>query len=280
MKEIRLEVTYEDYEDGIRMDKLIEDLAMKPECRDITSLTIGSWGEAWENDPGCFMDTLIRYRDHFPNLRKLFIGDMSFEECEISWIMQCDLTPLLKAFPQLKSFYIQGSNGLRLPNLKHEQLEELVIICGGLPREVLHDIRNAQLPELRKLELYLGVSDYGFDGSLEDIIPFMQPGLFPKLNYLGLKDSEIQDEIAIAISDAPILDQLHTLDLSLGTLSDKGAEALLLSERVKRLSFLNLRHHYMSDEMMRRWKETGINVDLSDQQEEYEDGWRFAAVTE
>ncbi|BFH11652.1 hypothetical protein J6TS7_07520 [Paenibacillus dendritiformis] len=115
----------------------------------------------------------------------------------------------------------------------HARLKELVIICGGLPAEVLADIRNAKLPELRKLELYLGVDEYGFSGSLDDVLSVAKPGLFPKLTYLGLKDSEIQDEIAQALADAPILDQLETLDLSYGTLSDAGAEALLARLRLE-----------------------------------------------
>ncbi|MBU7317503.1 STM4015 family protein [Paenibacillus oleatilyticus] len=281
MTEVRLEIGYDEYEDGMRMEQLIEQLAAKPESREVVELTIGSWGQAYEDGPDSFMDVLIGHKDAFPALRKLFIGDMDSEECEISWIMQTNLAPLLEAFPQLTSFCIQGSTGLSLKPLKHERLEELVIICGGLSREVLAEIRDAELPELRKLELYLGVDDYGFDGSLEDVKPLMEPGRFPKLTYLGLKDSEIQDEIAIEIANSPILDQLHTLDLSLGTLSDKGAEALLASERVRKLSFLDLNYHYMSDEMVKRWQTSGMSVDVSDQQQsDDEDDWRYPAVTE
>ncbi len=281
MTEVRLEIGYDDYEAGMRMDQLIEQLAGKPESREVVELTIGSWGQAYEEGPDTFVDTLIGHKDAFPALRKLFIGDMDSEECEISWIMQTNLAPILEAFPQLASFWVKGSTDLSLKPLKHERLEELVIICGGLSKAVLADLRDAELPELRKLELYLGVEDYGFDGSLEDIKPFMEPGRFPKLTYLGLKDSEIQDEIAMEIANSPILDQLHTLDLSLGTLSDKGAEALLSSERVRKLSFLDLNYHYMSDEMIKRWQTSGMSVDVSDQQQsDDDDDWRYPAVTE
>lgn len=224
---------------------------------------------------------MISNKDSFPQLRNLFIGDMGFEDCEVSWIVQTDLTPVLKAFPKLQSFTIKGSTGLTLPDLRHNALEELVIICGGLPQEVIQQIRDAHLPELKKLELYLGVDQYGFDGSLEDIVPFLEQERFPKLTYLGLKDSELQDEIALAAADAPILDQLHTLDLSLGTLTDKGAEALISSERVRKLAYLDLNYHYMSDEMIQLWKDTGMNVNVDDQQEsDDEDDWRYPSLTE
>ncbi|MNW58055.1 hypothetical protein D3C74_358960 [compost metagenome] len=156
----------------------------------------------------------------------------------------------------------------------------MIIICGGLPKEVLSSITHAKLPELRKLELYIGVDNYGFNGSIEDILPLLEKGLFPKLVYLGLKDSEIQDEIAKAAAEAPILDQLEILDLSEGTLSDEGAEALLASDKIKQLKHLDLSYHYMTDEMIRRWKQSGISVDVSDQQQSDEDDWRYPSLTE
>lgn len=278
--EIRLSVGYDEYEDGVRMSDLIEKLASRPDSARLSILTIGEWGQAYENSPDSVLDTLIRHKDQFPQLKRLFIGDMSFEECEVSWINQTNLSPLLTAFPNLESLSIKGSQGLSLQPLEHEKLQELVVICGGLPQSVLAEIKAARLPELRKLELYLGVEDYGFDGGLEDVLALLDTSLFPKLTYLGLKDSEIQDEIAIAIADAPIVDQLEILDLSYGTLTDEGAAALLASERIKKLKHLNLSYHYMSDDMLIRWKRSGISVDVTDQQESDEDDWRYPFLTE
>lgn len=279
MLEIRLSVGYDEYENGERMTTLIENLATGPDAEKLSILTIGDWGQAYENSPDSFLDTLVKHRDSFPLLRKIFIGDMSFEECEVSWINQTNLSPLLAAFPKLQSLTIKGSTELSLDPLEHQSLQELIIICGGLPQEVLHQITNAKLPELQKLELYLGVDNYGFSGSVEDVLPLLQSGLFPKLKYLGLKDSEIQDEIAIAVADAPILDQLETLDLSYGTLSDVGSEALIASERIKKLQHLNISYHYMSGSMVKRWQDSGMSVDVSDQQDQ-EDEWRYPFLTE
>jgi len=278
--EIRLSVGYDEYEDGVRMSDLIEKLATGPDAASLSILTIGEWGQAYENSPDSFLETLNSHKDHFPQLTKLFIGDMSSEECEVSWINQTNLSSLLTAFPNLTSLTIKGSQELSLQPLVHERLQELVIICGGLPTSVLEEIKEAKLPELRRLELFLGVEDYGFDGGLEDVLPLLEPALFPKLTYLGLKDSEIQDEIAAAIANAPIIDQLEVLDLSYGTLTDEGAEALLASDRIKSLKHLNLSYHYMSDEMVGRWKKSGISVDVTDQQETDEDDWRYPFLTE
>ncbi len=281
MSEVKLTVGYDEFEDGQRIGTAIESLSASPEAASLNSLVIGDWGQAYENSSEDVVEALVKHSASFPALRKLFIGEMGYEECEISWITQSDLSPLLPAFPELQSLTIQGGNDLSLSNLQHDKLEELIIITGGLGKGVLAQIAAAELPNLRKLELYLGVDNYGFDGSLEDIIPLMEPGKFPKLTYLGLKNSEIQDEIAIAVADAPILDQLDTLDLSLGTLSDKGAEVLLASERIKGLKALNLSHHYMSEAMLARWKSSGLPADVSDRQTSDDDeDWRYPSITE
>lgn len=281
--EVKLVVNYEDYESGKTMQAAIEELAGKSDSGEITELIIGDWGGAYENSPDNFIPALIQHKDQFPKLRKLFIGDMESEECEVSWINQTDLSPVLEAFPQLESFCVKGSEGLSLDPLRHERLQELVIICGGLPSKVIGQVVNADLPELRKLILYLGVDDYGFDGSLEDIQPLLQNNPFPKLTFLGLVDSEIQDEIAIAAAKAPVLERLEVLDLSQGTLTDKGAEALLASDQIKKLAHLDLSYHYMSDEMMNKWKRSGISVNVEDQQEtdiDEEFEYRYPALTE
>ncbi|CAM4443625.1 STM4015 family protein [Paenibacillus typhae] len=281
MTEVKLAVGYDEYEDGQRMNTEIERLSASPEAAQLTSLIIGDWGQAYENSSDEVVEALVKHSGSFPALRKLFIGDMSFEECEISWITQTDLSPLLPAYPELQSLTIQGGTDLGLSKLQHDKLEELIIITGGLSKKVLAEIAAGSLPNLRRLELYLGVDNYGFDGSLEDLLPLIEPGKFPQLTYLGLKNSEIQDEIAEALADAPILDQLHTLDLSLGTLSDKGAEVLLASERIKKLQALNLSYHYMSDNMITRWRASGLPVDVSDQQKSDDDeDWRYPSITE
>ncbi|MFC5405567.1 STM4015 family protein [Cohnella soli] len=281
MSECKLFVDYEQHEAGVRMITLIEELAAKKESAQLESLIIGDWGGAYETDSSATVEALVRLKDRFPKLRSLFIGDMSYEECEVSWINQSNLGPLLVAYPELISFTIKGSTGLSLEPARHDKLQQLTIICGGLGKDVIASISKGSFKSLQKLELYLGVEEYGFDGSLEDVLKLIEPGKFPQLTYLGLKDSEIQDEIAIAIANAPIVDQLHTLDLSLGTLTDKGAEALLLSDKIMKLQFLDLNYHYMSDNMMDRWNQSGINVDISDQQDtdEHED-YRYPSLTE
>ena len=73
--------------------------------------------------------------------------------------------------------------------------------------------------------------------------------------------------------------QLDTLDLSLGTLSDEGGQAILETPQLKRVKQLDLHHHYLSEDMMEKLKAMypGVNVDDA---EEDDDGHRFIAVSE
>ena len=69
----------------------------------------------------------------------------------------------------MKSLTVKGSSELVLGEISHPELEALTIICGGLPVSVIQEIQNAKLPNLKKLVLYIGIEDYGFDGSADTI---------------------------------------------------------------------------------------------------------------
>lgn len=63
---------------------------------------------------------------------------------------------------------------------------------------------------------------------------------FPELKYLGLRSSNYSDDIAEAIVRSPLLERLVVLDLSMGTLTNKGAEILLNCPAIERLHTLNV----------------------------------------
>lgn len=277
----RIAVNYDEAEEGKTLLEKMKAFIEGAQAAEVGSLVIGGWEEAYEGSPQEALDHLIANSARLPNLKELFVGDMDYEECEISWIIQGNYTRLFAAFPQLERLHIKGSNSLVLSDvpLGHANLKALTIECGGLPRAIIETIAKAHLPNLEHLNLYLGVDEYGFDGSLDDLRPFMTQALFPKLKYLALADSEIADDIAEAIAEAPVLDSLEILDLSKGTLSDKGGEALLASSKIRRLKRLDLHYHYLSSEMMARLKGLGPVLDVSEQQN-MEDDWRYPAVTE
>lgn len=247
----RISVDYDDKQ--LWTDKLAAFLD-DPNAAKVTGLIVGNWGDvATGDDPVTkVVEPLTVARERLPNLTALFLGDITSEESEISWIVQGDLSPLLRAYPNLEHLRVRGATNLRFGALRHDHLKALIVESGGLPVVVIREVLNARLPALEHLELWLGTGEYGWDGSINDMQAFFDGVLFPNLRYLGLRNSEITDMIATAIASAPIMQSLETLDLALGTLSDDGATALLNSPYVPRLAKLDIHHHYLSDEMVAR----------------------------
>jgi hypothetical protein len=260
-------------------------LLADPKSQTLTGLVVGAWSDMQDGEMNVehVIEALVEAAPQLPNLRALMLGDITYEECEISWINQTNVTLLLNAYPQLEHFGVRGGEDLGLPDLAHEHLKTLIIEAGGLPKEVVRQVAAAKLPNLEHLELWLGVDNYGGDTTVADLQPFFQGDLFPKLRYLGIRDSELADEIAVAVAQAPVLAQLEVLDLSLGTLGDVGAAALLDSPAVRGLKKLDLHHHFCSDEMMAKLKALPLEVDVDDR--EAPDEWdgeehRYVSVSE
>lgn len=276
---------WEDYEDGGKDAKtMIADILADKELPQLEEVIIGCWGESWDNGAQPIVDGIVANKEKFAGIKSLFIGDMDYEECEVSWIEQADYAKLWEAMPQLEKLTIKGSSNLSLGTVQHANLKSLEIICGGLPKNVIKSIGEAKLPELRNLSLYIGVEDYGFDGTAEDIKEMLEKSDFPKLEVLGIMDSEIQDEITEIVVNCKYMTQIHTLDLSLGSLTDKGGEILLkVLPSHENIKTVDLQYHYMSDEMMEKLDGLPIDINMDDQQEEDEyDGeiYRYPMLTE
>ena len=276
---------WEDFEDGDKDAKtMIDEILADPELSELEELVIGCWGESWDNGAQPIVDGIVECSDKFSQIKSLFIGDMDYEECEVSWIEQADYGKLWAALPNLEKLTIKGSTNLSLGDIQHENLKSLEIICGGLPTDVLEEVQNAKLPELTKLLLYIGSDNYGFDGDVTQIEQLLAQSQFPKLTYLGIVDSEIQDEVVNAVLNCKYINQIEILDLSLGTLTDKGGQALL--EKIAQypnIKKLDLHHHYLSDDMMKKLEALTIDVDMDEQEEADEYGdevYYYAALTE
>lgn len=236
-------------------------------------LIIGSWsGDDPTMDSAEIVKLLVDAAPRLPNLEGIYFGDIISEENEISWITQSDVSPLLKAYPRLQHFAVRGGTGLSLGGgFRHESLRSLVVETGGLPRSVLLQVLSLDLPELEHLELWLGTEDYGWDGSVADLQPLIDGGLFPNLKHLGLRDAQAADDVAAALAKSAILDRIVSLDLSLGCLTDVGAQHLLDAPAARQLLNLDLHHHYCSTEMMEKLKGAfpGVNLNEQEKVDEY-----------
>ncbi|MCI8983751.1 MAG: cytoplasmic protein [Hungatella sp.] len=283
-KSKKYQYDYDDYDEGKGPATMVEEILADPEFPQVTQLIIGSWGSACEDDCQEILDGIRANKDKFAHVESLFVGDMDYEECEVSWILQGNYSDFWEAMPQLKELTIKGSMDLVLGDIVHQNLEALTIICGGLPVSVIQSIKKAKLPSLKKLVLYIGIENYGFDGNKDTIKALLEESDFPKLEYLGIEDSEIQDELVQVVLESKYMKQLHTLDLANGTLTDKGGELLLGKlPSYPNIKVLDVHYHYMSEEMEEKLKALPIEVDTSEsnEPEEYRgEIWMNAMLTE
>jgi hypothetical protein len=280
---VRLALDWEDYDSGEKWLDLFAQFLEAGDTGEIEGLIVGSWDFESSETSESIIEALVSSRERLPKLKALFIGDITSEENEISWIQQSDLSPILNAFPDLEWLGARGGSGLSFGSPHHSKLKHLVAETGGMDGRVVRALCAAQLPALEHLELYLGTEHYGGTTLFDDLTPILNGELFPALKYLGLRDFDRADELAAEVAASPVLSRLETLDLSLGTLGDEGAKALLESPLVRQLKKLDLHYHFCSPEVVAQLEELPIEVDASDMQVPStwnNESHRYCAVTE
>ncbi|MBE1590602.1 STM4015 family protein [Nonomuraea angiospora] len=242
----------------------------------VTAVVIGGWEEPYDTDSSEIVSRLADEAGRLPELRSLFLGAMSPEDCEISWITQSDIAPLLEAYPKLERLEVRGGTGLRFSPVRHEALKVLRFETGGLPGEAVRGVGACDLPALEHLDMWFGVDTYGGDATVGDVAGILSGERLPRLRHLGLQNSQIQDELAAAAASAPIVAGLETLSLAMGVVTDAGAEALLSGQPLTHLRRLDLSRHAIGPEMRARLTAAlpGVDVDLSGPDSSY------VAVTE
>lgn len=261
-----------------------------PGAKQIEALVFGMWNNGeWvctgdESSRG-FVEWLASLRAHLPNLKALFIGDITYEECEISWLLQSDMRPLLQAYPHLEVLQVRGGTGLQFvpaENAVHEHLKALILETGGLSRETVHQIYAWDFPALEHLELWFGSENYGGNCWEQDLSPILDELIFPGLTYLGLRNSQFTDDLIDRLVRSPLLAGLQVLDLSLGTLSNEGAAKLLDCPEIRDLEILNVSQSYLSGAMIDQLRSLGIQIIADGQRTEDEEdpGERYCAVAE
>ncbi|WDZ90160.1 STM4015 family protein [Nocardiopsis sp. HUAS JQ3] len=260
----------------------------------VRALVVGGWGDFEDEPPSTVpRDALVAAADAFPGLRALFFGEIVQEEYEISWIHQSDLAPLVAAFPLLEELTVRGTGDpylgdgkLELALAEHTGLRTLVLQTGGLPGRVSREVTASPLPALENLELWLGVESHRGDTTPDDLARVLSGEAFPELRYLGLRNAEDVNDWIPVLAQAPVLASLDVLDLSLGSLTDEGGQALIESASAfAGLRRLDLHYHYLSEDVQARIRAAlpGVEVDLSGQRKPYTFGdkvFYFPAVAE
>jgi uncharacterized protein (TIGR02996 family) len=256
---------------GPKPVSMLRTLLSDPSSRFLRRLALGLFDDEGENHYAQAILALTKV-GKLPSLRHLHIGDFEYpDETEISWTEVGDVDKIYPVAPKLEVLHLQGG-GIGLGDLRLARLRRLKLETGGLPAEAIRSVCRAELPELSDLEIWFGAEDYGAEGSIEMLAPLFAGQLFPKLTRLGLMNSEFADDIAAAIATAPVLAQIKQLDLSLGTMTDSGADAILAQvDRFRHLSSLNLNDNFISDEAVSRLRTSLGGLVTADDQEEPDD---------
>jgi hypothetical protein len=241
----------------------------------VQALVVSGWGFPWEHSPP--VGVLCAAADRLTGLRALHLG-----ETFVCYQRNAtDPEPLLAAYPRLEELSLCGRPHIRhWPRpLRHASLRRLTLKTAGLPGEVARAVGGSELPALEHLELWLGVrKEYGGTTTVGDLTQVLAGTRWPRLRYLGLRNAEHADEVAVAVATATAVAQLSIVDLSLGTLGDAGAQALLDGQSLTHLDILDLHHHFLSEttrSLLRRALGDRVNLD---QWQDSEGGRRYTRV--
>jgi uncharacterized protein (TIGR02996 family) len=156
-------------------------------------------------------------------LRTLYLGDTS------DWDISSTSTrmPRSATIAQLRRLLLRGGSVTLDEQIELPELVQFSVETGSLTAPELAAIANARWPALEELEIWFGDPNYGATGGVSDIAPILAGRGLDRLRVLRLKNCPFADELAEALIGSPILTKVHTLDLSMGNLSDRAITAML-----------------------------------------------------
>ncbi|MFO7567893.1 MAG: WGR domain-containing protein [Enhygromyxa sp.] len=257
---------------GPKVREVLRAIVASPAARHLRELTVGLYDFEGGGLMGVGSD--IASGGPLPALERLFIGDFHAEQQEISWVVIDDLSPIYPLTPKLHSLRLRGV-GFEFGELEHPALARLEIESGGVPRAAVASLATAKLPELTHLSVWFGREDYGGTTDIAALRPIFTSKTLPKLRHLGLQNAEMQDEIAAELANSPLLAQVESVDLSMGTMREPGAQAILdNAQSFAHLKSLKLDDNYIPGQLgleLRRRLEGVVSLGRQDTPEVYQD---------
>ncbi len=192
-----------------------------------------------------------------------------------------DLGGITKAaFPELRELTMWGCE-IELGELDLPKLHKLAVRTCGLSQANVEAIANGSLPEVEYLELWFGSEDYGNDSTLESIEPILQSTKWPKLAHLGLMNCPFTDGICERLGTSAVVRQLSSLDLSMGTMTDAGARALLQHRAaLAHLKTIDISQSYVTEGMVAELGAIGATIVANDMREDEDPDYRYVVVAE
>lgn len=161
-----------------------------------------------------------------PTLRTLYLGDFTRDQSELNWASLGGLHALWPQVPNLRELTLRGGSMKQLGPISLPKLARFTTITGGLDAESLEHIARAAWPELRLLSLQIGLGHQGAATNVRFVEPLLAGTTTPKLTSLGILNCGFTEELVDRLVDSPLVAQLTTLDLSMGTLGERGVDVL------------------------------------------------------
>lgn len=255
-----------------------DQLVRLPIASHLRSLSIGATADGEDGTS----EVLERLGARLPGLTDLFIGDFIYpSECEMSWAQVGDLSATWKAFPNLTSFKARGMVE-KLGAIDAPRLTRFVCETSSLGKEALSSVVRARWPRLTHLELWFGDENCGANCTVDDVRPLLASPPPAGLISLGLKNFEFTDGLISPLLESAWLRQVKHLDLSMGVLTDEGADELLRSRsRLAHLESLDLSRNLLSERHLAELKAVCRQVLVEGQRlGEMDEDMRYVAVGE
>jgi hypothetical protein len=276
-----------DSTEGQLHDRLRDFLAT-PIGRFVDDLRFGLAGFSEANDWAPAMRVAIELIG--PRLRELRFDAWEHSQSEISWVPFGDLAFAWPQLPALELLHIKSGREGKLGVLELPRLKTLIRESGGLAeaeiQAVLDALRAGHMPMLEHLELWFGSPNYGAAGSLPMIRPILDGIGLERLRHLGIVNCSFVDDAVDALARSRILAQLDSLDLSNGTLAERGTEFLVAhAPAFRHLASIDLSHNLLVASEVAEIRAVLDNVIVVDQRERDDsdddvEGNRYVAVGE
>lgn len=269
-----------DYDSGEDIPELLGELLAHPSARFLQNLTLGMANFDGQNEYGDTLKVLAK-AEPAPPLHSLFIGDFEYpDDTEISWTDVGNLQPLYKAYPGLRELRVRGGE-IALGTIELPELRSFTVETGGLPLAAVRSIVKATWPKLEALEVWFGQENYGAGGGVKDLEHLLGGEGVPVLRTLGLRNSEFTDALCEALSTAKVVARLQALDLSMGTMTDAGADTLARNAKsFQHLQTLDVTQNYLTETGQKAVAKAARSVAAGNQRTPYEEDYRYAAVGE
>ncbi len=198
---------------------------------------------------------------------------------DISWTHLNILEPVYARVPDLEHLEIilghMNLGTIDLPNLRHFE-----VWTGGFTGENMKSVVAANWPKLETLLLRFGGNeDYGGSCTVDDVLPLLSSTKIPNVRHLALANSAFIDSLIAPLATSPLLKQITKLDLSLGQMTDEGANAIVEHASAFKHLTLDVNRNYLTTDALTALRGVVSTLEAGSQESPEED-YRYCQIGE